>query len=176
MQGETAQAMLDGTARSVDLLPVTDWAVLFCSPDVPHYVSPDVPPAVSPAVSPAASPAVSPASSMPGSPVITSSAAASAARSGTPTAAPAAPEAACQAAASPADSDIAMPKPLSAAQPACSAESEDVDEHPEELDWLYGPTKPRQQVCMTAADCHFASCLLQCSCLTWTAHHEALLH
>jgi len=168
VQVETAQAMLDGTATSGDLLPVTDWAVLFCSPAVSPDVSPDV------------SSAVSPATSMPGSPVITSSATTSAARSGTPTAPPAALEAACQeadcqAAASPAGSKIALPKPLSAAQPACSAESEDVDEHPEELDWLYGPTKPRQQVCMTAAECHFA-CLLQCICLTWTACHSALLH
>ena len=167
--------MLDGNARSAALLPVTDWAVLFCSPDVSPDVSPGVLPAVSPAVLPAASPAVSSATSMPGSRVITSSATASAAHSETPTAAPAALEAACQAAASPADSDIALPKPMSAAQPACSAESEDVSEHPEELDWLYGPTKPRRQVCMTAADCHFA-CLLQSSCLTRTAHHVALLH
>ncbi len=139
VQGETAQAMLDGTARSGDLLPVTDWAVVFSSP------------AVSPAASPDVSHDVSPATSMPGSPVITSSATSSAARSGTPTAAPAALEAACQAAASPADSNIALPKPLSPAQPACSADSEDVDEHPEELDWLYGPAKPRQQVCMAVA-------------------------
>lgn len=136
MQGETAQAMLDGTAKSGDLLPVTDWAVSFCPPDV--------------------SPAVSPATSTPGSPVITSSATASAARSETLPAPPIAPEAACQeadcqAAASPADSDIALPKPMSAAQPACSAESEDVDEHPEGMEWLYGPTKPRQQVCMNVA-------------------------
>jgi len=127
VQGETAQAMLDGTARSADLLPVTDWAVLFCSP------------------------AASPATSMPGSPEITSSAAASAAQSGTPTAAPAALEAACQAAASPADSTIALPGPSSVAQSARSAEKEDVDEHQEGLEWLFGPTQPQQQECVAAA-------------------------
>ena len=135
MQGETAQAMLDGTAISGDLAPVTDWAVLFCSP----HVSPDV------------SPAVSPATSMPGSHVITSSATASAARSGTPTAAPAALKSACQAAASPADSKIASAGPLSVEQSARSAENEDIDEGQEGLEWLLGPPEPQQRVCEAAA-------------------------
>ncbi|KAL0022877.1 hypothetical protein WJX77_002936 [Trebouxia sp. C0004] len=123
--GGTAQAMLDGTARRADLLPVTDWAVLFCSP------------------------VVSPATFMPGSHVITSSAATSAARSGTPTAAPAAPEAACQAAAASADSEAALPGPLSVAQSARSAESEDIDEHREGLEWLFAPSQPQQQAAAT---------------------------
>ena len=144
--------MLDGTARSGHLLPVTDWAVLFSSP--------------------AASPAVS------SNTVITLSATASAAQSETPICPPAVLEAACQAAASPADPKVASAGPLLVAKSACSAESEDVYEGQEGLEWLFGPPQPQQQVYTATAgpaDCQFA-CLLQCTCLTCTACHGALLH